>query len=57
MTQLTKTTSNLLEQIKQAAGNGQISSTAVQNIIAWLTEPRYAEYADDVAAHIVEGKW
>ena len=28
-----------------------------QNIRAWLTEPRYAEYADEVAAHIAAGKW
>ena len=57
MTQLAKTTSDLLQQVKQAAGNGQISTTAATNIIAWLTEPRYAEYADEVAAHIAEGKW
>ena len=24
---------------------------------AWLTEPRYAAYADEVAAHVTEGKW
>jgi len=24
---------------------------------AWLTEPRYAAYADEVAAHVAEGKW
>ena len=24
---------------------------------AWLTEPRYAAYADEVAAHIAAGKW
>ena len=31
--------------------------TAAENIRAWLTEPRYAEYADEVAAHIAAGKW
>ena len=24
---------------------------------AWLTEPRYAAYADEVAAHVAAGKW
>ena len=46
-----------IEQITHAAASGLISSTAAQNIIAWLTEPRYAEYADDVSQHIREEKW
>ncbi|HEX2476627.1 MAG TPA: phospho-sugar mutase [Lacipirellulaceae bacterium] len=50
-------TPELVEQVKRAAAAGQISSTAAQNIIAWLTEPRYAEYANEVAAHIAAGKW
>ena len=57
MTQHTTSTQELLQQVKQAAGSGQISSTAAANIVAWLTEPRYAEYADEVAAHIAEEKW
>ena len=32
-------------------------ATAAENIRAWLTEPRYAEYADEVAAHVAAGKW
>jgi phosphoglucomutase/phosphomannomutase len=47
----------LLQQVKQASGEGRISATAAENIAAWLTEPRYAEYADEVTAHIKEGKW
>jgi phosphomannomutase len=47
----------LVEQVKHAAASGLISPTAAANIIAWLTEPRYSEYADQVAAHIVAGKW
>ncbi len=31
--------------------------SAAKNIKAWLTEPRYAEYADEVAAHVNDGKW
>ena len=47
----------LLEQVTQAAAEGLISSTAAENIIAWLTEARYAQYAEDVADHIRAGKW
>ncbi len=54
MSQHTTSTQELLQQVKQATGSGQISSTAAANIVAWLTEPRYAEYADEVAAHIAE---
>src|SRR5688572_21179030 len=49
--------SKLLEQVKQASSNGQIGAAAAANIGAWLTETRYAVYADDVAAHIAAGKW
>jgi phosphoglucomutase/phosphomannomutase len=49
--------SESVEQVTRAAASGLISATAAKNIIAWLTEPRYAEYADDVAAHIAAGKW
>jgi phosphoglucomutase/phosphomannomutase len=47
----------LVEQVKRAATGGLVSATAATNIVAWLTEPRYAEYADDVAAHIAAGNW
>jgi phosphoglucomutase/phosphomannomutase len=50
-------TPEFVEQVKRATVAGQISSTAAQNIIAWLTEPRYAEYANEVAAHITARKW
>lgn len=43
--------------VQQAAADGHLSATAVDNITAWLTEPRYAEYASEVAAHIADGKW
>ena len=36
---------------------GKLSAPAAVNLMAWLTEPRYAEYASDVAAHVAEGKW
>src|SRR4051812_13086938 len=46
-----------LEQVKQAVAGGKLSSTAADNIRAWVSEPRYAAYADEVAQHIAAGKW
>jgi phosphoglucomutase/phosphomannomutase len=43
--------------LNEAAAAGKISATAAQNIRAWLTEPRYSEYAPQVASHIADGKW
>ena len=46
-----------LAEVRQAADAGTITHTALKNIRAWLTEPRYAEYAPEVARMIEEGKW
>lgn len=46
-----------LEQLESGAKQGKLSEGAVENIRSWLTEPRYALYADEVAQHLVEGKW
>jgi phosphoglucomutase/phosphomannomutase len=46
-----------LEALQAAAKAGQISATAVENIRAWLTEPRYAEYAPQVEEQIGAGHW
>lgn len=46
-----------LAQLDQAAASGQLTQSAVANIRAWLTEPRYADYATQVADHITSGKW
>jgi phosphoglucomutase/phosphomannomutase len=46
-----------VEQVQHAAATGLISPSARANISAWLTEPRYAEYVDEVAEHIAAGKW
>ena len=43
-----------LDQLKQAASDGHISEGAVTNIKRWLTEPRYAQYAAEVAAHLTK---
>ncbi len=47
----------ILEQVEQAAAEGQLTPSAVVNIRAWLTEDRYAEYASAVAEHVEEQKW
>jgi phosphomannomutase len=41
-----------LAQLASAAREGLLSSGAAANIRAWLTEPRYAEYAPEVARHL-----
>jgi len=46
-----------LSQLERAERDGLISAGAVPNIRAWLTEPRYAEYAPQVAGHLAEGRW
>src|SRR5262245_41484558 len=46
-----------LALVDQAAKQKQLSPGAVDNIRAWLTEPRYAEYAPLVAEQLARGKW
>ncbi len=46
-----------LEKVKQAVADGKLSASASENMRAWLTEPRYAEYADEVVEHVAAGKW
>ncbi|MCR4415996.1 MAG: phospho-sugar mutase, partial [Thermoguttaceae bacterium] len=46
-----------LALLDQAAAEGKLSPGAVKNLRAWLTEPRYAEYAPQVAQHLRDGKW
>lgn len=43
--------------IHEAASKQQLTHDAPQNILAWLTDPCYAMYRDDVAAHIRDGRW
>ncbi len=38
-----------LAQLETAVSNGQLTAEAAKNIRAWLVEPRYADYAPDVA--------
>jgi phosphomannomutase len=46
-----------LAKLDKADASGQVSVTAVANIRKWLTEPRYGEYAAEVAKHVEAGKW
>ncbi|MEO0529488.1 MAG: phospho-sugar mutase [Planctomycetota bacterium] len=47
----------LLEKAKQAAADEKLTESALENMTAWLTEPRYAEYAPQVAEAIEAGDW
>src|SRR6476469_8902889 len=49
--------STILAGLDKAVAGQQISESAATNIRAWLTEPRYAEYAPQVAEHIAANKW
>ncbi len=43
--------------LDRAAADKKITADSVQMIRRWLTEPRYSEYAAEVAAQIAAGKW
>ncbi len=43
--------------IQSANAAGKITDSAVKNMMAWLTEPRYAEYAPAIVEHIKDEKW
>ena len=53
----TPDTQSALTQLESALAEKKLSPTAADNIRAWLTEPRYAQYAPQVAEHIAAGKW
>lgn len=46
-----------LAQLDGALAKGKITAEAGRNIKIWLTEPRYAEYAPEVARQIAAGLW
>ncbi|WP_442482862.1 phospho-sugar mutase [Aeoliella sp. SH292] len=47
----------LLDAIEAATQAEKITPTAATHIREWLTEPKYADYADQVAEHIRDQKW
>ncbi len=46
-----------LAALDKAASENKLSPGAVTNIRVWLTEPRYAEYAPQVAEHLASGRF
>ncbi len=50
-------TARALGNLDSAAAEKKVSQSAATNIRKWLSEPRYAEYAPQVAEHIAAGKW
>lgn len=49
--------SDAQSRVRAAAAAGKLSPGAVENIVAWLTEPRYATYVAQVLDHIAQEKW
>jgi len=56
-TRPTYNSSAALAELEKAATEGKLCEGAVTNIRIWLTEPRYAEYAPQVAEHLAAGRW
>src|SRR5262245_55889373 len=46
-----------LARLDVAADKNRLSESAAANIRRWLTEPRYVDYAPQVAQHIAAEKW
>lgn len=46
-----------LEQVKQSVADGKLTAAAATNMDAWLTEARYSDYADPIAAQVAAGNW
>lgn len=49
--------SSVSSQLAAAEAEKKVTATAAANIRQWLTQPRYADYASQVAEHIAAGKW
>jgi phosphoglucomutase/phosphomannomutase len=47
----------MLSTVEQAAQAGHLSASAVTNLRAWITEPRYQQYLPQVTQHIEQGDW
>lgn len=46
-----------ISKLEAAARQSKLSASAVENIRKWLSEPRYARYAAQVAKHIALEEW
>jgi phosphomannomutase len=49
--------SSTLSQLEQATAAKNITADSAAMMRRWLTEPRYADYAGELAAEIAAGKW
>lgn len=47
----------LISSAESAVTDGKLTKAALTNLTAWLTEPRYADFASQVAEHIRAGNW
>lgn len=57
MTSMTDEQAALWQQVEEAIRQGQLTQPAADNLKKWLTEPRYAAYASEVADHIRRQDW
>jgi phosphomannomutase len=46
-----------LRRVEAAVAEGKLTRSAADHIRAWLTEPRYADYAAQTWQHIEDGRW
>ncbi|TWT88817.1 Phosphoglucomutase [Pseudobythopirellula maris] len=47
----------VLTAVDSAVAADKLTPSAAENLKAWLTEPRYADYAAECAAHVERGDW
>ena len=48
---------SLLSSVQNAVQSGLITESAGKNIADWLTQPRYADYREELASHIERKDW
>jgi len=46
-----------VSRLNEALAQKQITQGAFENILAWLQEPRYRDYEEEVRQHIEQGEW
>jgi len=47
----------VLDKARTAVDAGNLSQSALENLECWMTQPRYAQYVDQIAQHVDQGKW
>lgn len=53
----TITANDAIQAVADAAGRGNLSESAVENIRSWITDSRYAKYQPAILEHIANGQW